>query len=119
MNMKYLKTIIFEFIVLLSLLLINTCLYYFNIISDNTNNIFEIFIFIITFILTGIYISRRCNNKNYLEGLKISGINIILFLLLSLLFRYKLNIKIIIYYLLIIIFTVIGSLIGKFLKKKK
>ena len=61
--MKYIKTIIFEFIVLLSLLLINTCLYYFNIISDNTNNIFEIFIFIITFILTGIYISRRCNNK--------------------------------------------------------
>ena len=91
--MKYLKTFIFEFIILISLTLITTILYYFNITNNNINNVFKIIIFIITFLLSGIYIGRRAKQKYYIEGLKISGINIILFLLLSLLFKYDFNIK--------------------------
>ena len=109
--MKYLKTITFEIILLLILSIISSILFYFDIISD-----INIIIFIITFLLSGIYISKLSNKKYYLEGIKISLINIILFLLISLIFKYKINF---LYYLLIIITTIIGSLIGRLFKKKK
>ena len=109
--MKYLKTISFEIILLLILLIISSTLFYFDIIPN-----INIIIFIITFILSGIYISRRSNKKYYLEGLKIALINILLFLLISLIFKCKINV---IYYLLIVISSIIGSLIGRLFKKKK
>ena len=117
--MKYIKTIIFESIFFVSLTLILTILYYFNIINSNLNNIFKIIIFIITFLLSGIYIGKRSNKKYYLEGLKISFINIILFILISLLLKNNFNIKQFIYYLLIIIITTFGSIISINLKKYK
>ena len=117
--MKYIKTMIFEFTILIISTLILTILYYFNIISSNINNILKIIIFIITFLLSGIYIGKRANKKYYFEGLKISVINIILFLLLSLLFKYKFNISQILYYLLIIFICTLGSIIvGNFKKSK-
>lgn len=117
--MKYLKTIAFEFIVLIILTLINTILYYFDLINSNANGIIKIIIFIIVFLLSGIYIARRSNKKYYLEGLKISGINILLFLLISLLFKYNFNFKQILYYLLIILITTLGSIIGGNFRKNK
>ena len=59
--MKYLKTISFEIILLLILLIISSTLFYFDIIPN-----INIIIFIITFILSGIYISRIINKKYYL-----------------------------------------------------
>ena len=117
--MKYLKTILFEFIIFISLTLLNSILYYFNITSSNINTIFKIIIFIITFILTGIYISKRSSKKYYLEGLKISGINILLFLIIMLIIKYKFNFKLVLYYLILIITTTLGSLLGGLFKKKK
>ena len=117
--MKYLKTIIFEFILLICLTLLLTILYYFNIISSNINNIFKIVSFIVTFFLTGVYISKRSNRKYYLEGLKISGINIAIFLLISLIFKFKFSLQIILYYLIITITITIGSIIGSLFKKNK
>ena len=117
--MKYLKTIIYEVILLISLTLISTILYYFNITSNNINKIVNIIIFIITFILSGIYIGKRSSKKFYLEGLKISGINIGLFLIITLIFRLGFNYKNIIYYLIIILLTIFGSILGSLLKKKK
>lgn len=116
--MKYLKTFIFEFVLLIILTLIISIFYYFNIISNNINNILKIVIFISTFLLSGIYISRRSSKKYYLEGLKISAINIIIFLLLSLIFKYEFNIKLILYYLLLTLITTLGSIIGGNFKKK-
>ena len=117
--MKYLKTLLFEFIILIISTLIITILYYFNISSNSLNNIFKIVIFIITFLLSGIYISRKSNKKYYIEGLKIALINILLFALLSLVFKLGFNIKQIIYYTLIILITTIGSIIGGNTKKNK
>ena len=117
--MKYLKTMLFEFIILIILTLINTVLYYFNITSTNVNSIFKVLIFVITFMLTGIYISRRSNKKNYIEGFKIAGINILLFLILALLIKYKFNLKLVLYYLLLTLTVVFGSITGKLFKKKK
>ena len=117
--MKYLKAIILEFIILISITLVTTILYYFDIISSNINNVFKIITFLIMFIVSGIYIAKNSNKKYYLEGLKLAGINILLFLLLSLLFKYKFNIKQVIYYLLLAITVVLSSIMGGNMKKKK
>ena len=117
--MKYLKTLIFETIIYISFTLIITTLYYFDIINTNTNNILKIIIFIITFFLVGVYTSKFINKKYYLQGIKVSIINIILFLLLSFLFKYNFNIKQILYYFLIIIITTFSSIIGGKIRKKK
>ena len=61
--MKYIKTMIFEFSILIISTLVLTILYYFNIINSNVNNILKILIFIITFILSGMYIGKQTNKK--------------------------------------------------------
>lgn len=108
--MLYLKTILYEFILTIILLLINSILTYFNI--QINNNI----LYCIIYIFTGIYISKLSNKKYYIEGLKISVINIILFSIFTLIFKSKFNI---IYYLFIFILTIFGCFIGKFFKIKK
>ena len=117
--MKYLKTFIFEVILLIGLTLIISIFYYFNIINSDINSILKIIIFIFTFLLSGIYISRRSSKKYYLEGLKISGINIFLFIICSLIFKSGFNIKQILYYFLLIFITTLGSIIGSNFKKNK
>lgn len=117
--MKYLKTIAFEFIVLLILTLISTTLYYFDIIGTTANNTIKIISFIIIFMAAGIYIGKNSTKKGWLEGLKISGINILIFIILSLLFKYNFNIMQFIYYLITSVTVVLGSMIGINFKKKK
>lgn len=117
--MKYLKTIIFEFIVLLVLTLLTTIFYYFNLIDSGANNIFKIISFIVIFILTGIYIGKNSTKKGWLEGLKISGINILLFLIIALISRYGFNLRQFIYYLILTLTTVLGSMAGINFRKKK
>lgn len=115
--MKYLKTLGLEFILLIVLTLINVILYYFNIISSNIYSIFKIMIFIVSFLVSGIYISKKSNKKFYLEGLKIAVINIIIFLLISLITKYNFNLKQLLYYLCIVLTTMFGSILGG-LKRK-
>ena len=117
--MKYLKTIGFEFVLILIFTLIYTILYYFNIVSSSFNSTLKLTSFILIFVLTGIHIGRLSNKKGWFEGLKIALITIAIFLGLSILFKYKINIKEIIYYLITIVTLVISSMIGINFKKKK
>ena len=68
--------------------------------------------------LRGIYIGNRTNKKGYLEGLKVGIISIIIFLIISYLaFDKVINIKNIIFYFILLISSVLGSMIG--INKKK
>ena len=116
--MKYLKTIIFEFTILIISILIISILYYFDLISFKTSNVLKMITFIITFFASGIYISNKSNKKYYLEGIKISIINILLFLLLTLLFKYNFNFKKVVYYIILSFTVVLGSM-SRNLKKRK
>ena len=78
--MKYLKTTVYEFILILIFTLIYTILYYFNITSTSFNNALKIISFILIFVLTGIRIGRLSNKKGWLEGLKMALITIVIFL---------------------------------------
>lgn len=115
--MKYLKSIMFFFCFLLISNIIITILYYFNITGSSFNNILKIIIFILSFIGVGINIGRKTNKKGWLEGLKIAGILIAFFLIISLILRYDFNIKQIIYYIVCAVTIVLGSMIGINFKK--
>lgn len=117
--MKYLKTMLFMFASIIILNLITTILYYFNITNEVVNNILKIISFVITFILSGIYIGKNSMKKGWFEGLKIALITIFIFLIISLICKYNFNIWQVIYYIIMSFTVVLGSMIGISIKKIK
>ena len=104
---------IFIYFTIFSLIL--SILYYFSIINNNILNYLRIIGFIIILYFNSDKESKRSNNFDILNGLLL-GISIILiFIIISLLIKYKINTKLIIYYILILLV----SLLGSFRKKKK
>lgn len=111
--LKYLKALLYIIISILTLNIFISAFYYFNIIKDNTLTILRIITIIISMFIGGIYIGNKTNKKGYLEGIKISLIMIILLFLISYLgFGKSIKINTLIYYLIILISTTIGSMIG-------
>ena len=56
--------------------------------------------------------SKKSNNKGYLKGLLFSAICILILTLFSLIFKFYLNINSLIYYIILIISTTFGSMLG-------
>lgn len=116
--MKYLKSLLYVLITLLSLTLITNIFYYFNVIGSNTIKYLNLIIPVLSLIVGGIYIGRLGTNKGYLEGLKVGDIVILLFLTFSFLGLNKdINIKNIIYYIVLLLTSAFGGIIG--INKKK
>ena len=122
--MKYLKKLGFSFIYIISSLLILTFiitfLNYFNIISDKVISIFKILIPIISLFIGGFYIGKNSNSKGYLEGLKLGVIfSLILIIFNYLAFDYSFKLKYLLFYLIIITSSILGSMIGINKRKKQ
>lgn len=65
----------------------------------------------------GIGIGRKSSKKGYLEGLKLGGIIILSLLLINLLFIRTFSLSILMYYLIILASSIIGSMIGINIKR--
>ncbi|MBR6690644.1 MAG: TIGR04086 family membrane protein [Bacilli bacterium] len=120
--MKYLKNLgmsfIYIIVTILVLTFITTILSYFNILNDKITSIIKIIIPIISMLIGGFYIGKKSLKKGFLEGLKLGGI----FSLILIIFNYlALNIsfkfKYLLFYLILIITSILGSMIG--INKKK
>lgn len=115
--MKYLKTLgkmtgIMILMLLIFTLLITT-INYFNVIGKNWVTILEIVFPILTFFIGGFYVGKESNQNGWLEGLKLSIIFIVLMILFNYLgLRNHLELKNIIYYLILTITCIFGSIIG-------
>lgn len=121
-KMKFIKnslfSIIFIIISLIVLTFILTLFSYFNIFNDKTVSIFKIIIPIISLLIGGYYIGKNSNEKGWLEGLKLSIVFIILLIIFNLIFfKQGINIKNILYYIIMTISTIFGSMIGISMKK--
>lgn len=121
--MKYLKKLGFSFIYIISSILVITffitLLNYFNIISDKIISIFKILIPIISLFIGGFYIGRHSNSKGYLEGIKLGTIFSIFLLIFNFLaFSNPFKFKYLLFYLIIIISTILGSMVGINTKKR-
>lgn len=106
---KYIKPLI---IFLISLIIIPFILTILNLLKLETNKTFIIIISSILMFIIGIILGRKSNNKGYLKGLLFSTISILLLTILSLIFKFTLNINSLIYYIILIVSTTFGSMLG-------
>lgn len=100
------------------LTLIVTTLSYFDFLNKNINNYLKIVIPIISVLIGGFYLGKRSKEKGWLEGLKLGGIFLLLLFIFSYLgFQKSFRLKDIIYYLILLVSSILGSMIG--INKKK
>ena len=116
--MKYIKCLGINIILFLILNLVITIISYFDLLNLKGVNIIKSIILVITFLISGIYIGKISKSKAYLEGIKISLLFILISLLSILLFKLDFSYKTLLNYLLIIIISILGSIIGINIKKK-
>lgn len=115
--MKYLKNLSLSFlyiiIPILTLTFLITILSYFNIINDKVVSIFKILIPIISILIGSIYIGKHSKKKGFLEGLKL-GVIFSLFLIIFNIFVFNnfFKLKYLLFYTIIIITSILGSMIG-------
>ena len=108
---NYLKgTLIIIICLFISSILVNT-FYYFDIISNNSINYLKMILSIFIFFIGGLYIGKKSTTKGYINGLKLSLIIVILYIIMGLIFN---NIKIsrIIFYIIICTCITFGAMIG-------
>ena len=115
--MNYLKKFGLSLVYIIGITLVSTFLItllnYFNIISGTTLTISKILILVISLFIGGVVTGRRSSKKGWLEGLKLA----LIFLVIIILFNYlglgnTPKIKNILYYSIIIISCIFGSIIG-------
>ncbi len=109
---KYGLRLIYTILSILLSLLALTTIYYFNGISENTYKILKLIILLINIFISSFILGKKATHKGYLEGLKLAGILITIFLILSILTKQTLKLTIIIYYLIITFTSTLGSMIG-------
>lgn len=93
--------------------LLATLLHYLNWIGSKTLSVIEIIIPLLALFLGGFQMGKRSKQKGWLEGLKIGGI----FLIVLILFQYlglqiHFSVKTILFYILIMVSSVFGSMLG-------
>lgn len=119
--MKYLKKLKFLWPFCLFILIFTLLLSLINFIIPQSFNLNKVLILVILnlyFLLYNIKIGKTLENNAYLNGLKVSGITIlILYLLGSFLTSFKLSLARLIYYLIISLSIILGNVIG--INKKK
>lgn len=98
--------------------LLITLLHYLNWIGSKTLSILEIMIPFFSLFIGGFWMGRKSNKKGWLEGLKLG----LLFLFILILFQYlglqmKFELKTLLFYVLILISSIFGGMIG--ISKKK
>lgn len=115
--MKYLKKLGISLLYILASILILTFIvtvfYYFDLMSDKTLSIFKIIIPVFSMLLGGVIIGRKSNKSGYIEGLKLGLITSILLIIFNFLaLDNSFKIKYILFYIILIISSILGSMIG-------
>ena len=111
MLMNYLKSFIWSLGIFLSSIIILTIFNYFNILNGTILKVLELFIPLISIFIGSYKLVKTSNQKGYIEGLKYSGIWIIIFLLFNIITK---NITLIgiLYLILMILIGVFASILG-------
>lgn len=113
---KYLMSFITTILSIIITLLLITTIYYFNLINQSTYNILKIIFLLLSLLINSFILGKTSTKKGYLEGIKLSSPLIILFIFISLITNQFKPISFI-YYLIILLTTIFGSMIGISTKK--
>lgn len=101
--------------IIISLFLL-TILYYYNYISDSTYSFLKILIVLIIIFIGSFRLGNMAINKGYMEGVKISLLIVLLLLSITIIFS-NFQIKLLLYYTMIISTSILGSTSGIYKKR--
>lgn len=109
--MSYIKSILFNILELFLLIFIITILYYYNLINEKTFNILKLVILLLSIFINSFILGKNTKKKKYIEGI-IYGIILISILLIITLILSKIKIQLLVYYPMILLTSILGSMIG-------
>lgn len=113
--MSYIKAIILNILELFILLFLITILYYFNLINEKTFSILKLIILLFSIFINSFILGKNTKKKKYLEGI-IYGVILITILLIFTIILSKIKIKLLVFYPLILITSILGSIMSKIKK---
>jgi len=120
--MKYFKKILKSFLFAAGSIIILTFLFtvlnYFDIINGKVMSIAKVIIPLFSLALGGFIMSKNANKNGWLEGAKIGLIIILLIAIGNLIFNQGINTKDFIFYALLLISAIFGSMFGINMKKE-
>lgn len=96
--------------IVISLIFLTT-FYYFDLIGDTFFSFLELITITINIFVNSFILGKKSNKNGYLEGAKFGGLIVLLFFIITLLFS-KFHMNILIYYLIILVTAILGSMIG-------
>ena len=110
---KILKTSAIYLIIICASSLLIAILNYFNIISSNAITIIDTIIMVVIFAVLGFINGKKAEKKGYLTGLKVGGLLSLILLIFSfILFKSDIRFSSFIYYLILIVSCIFGSMLG-------
>ena len=111
--LNYVKGFAYILVPFLLLTIFITLFYYFNLFSPAVVKYLKMIVPILSMLIGGIYIGRRSKEKGWLEGLKVGLIFLVFLFLFSYLgFQEEMHLRTWIYYLILLISSMLGSMIG-------
>ena len=119
MIINYLKSFALTILIIFGGAIITTLLEYF---TNNTHvliNILKIITILLSIFIPTFILGKKSERKGYLEGLKYGAILIVLSLILNIIFKTKFNFDIIIYFIIMLVSAMLGSMMGINFKKNK
>ena len=111
---KYLIPIGYSLGIILVGTLISSILYYFSITTDKLNTIFLYSIGILSIFIGSLKLGKNLKHKGIITGLiYFTGFLILMLFLTLFIFRIRVGAKNLIYYLVLLVFSLLGGILGK------
>ena len=119
MIINYLKSFALTILIIFGGAIITTLLEYFTNNTQVLINVLKIITILLSIFIPTFILGRKSERKGYLEGLKYGTILIVLSLILNIIFKTKFNFDIIIYFIIMLVSAMLGSMMGINFKKNK
>ena len=113
------KIVITTILSIIILGFILTILYYFDVINNNIYNIMKMIIVLLSLFINAYLLGKSSNKYGLVEGLKLGGIILIIMLILKITTNSSFDIRTIIYSIILLLTSSIGSIIGINKKENK
>lgn len=114
---KYLKAFIYTFGIILISMIVITLFSYFNILNVKLINVLKLIVIISSIFIGAFIIGKNSLKKGYLEGIKYGLMFIGIIFIINIIFIKELQLSLIIYYLIILVSSILGSMFGINFKK--
>ena len=106
------KIIITTLLSIIILGFILTILYYFDIINNNIYNIMKMVIVLLSLFINAFFLGKNSTKYGLVEGLKLGAIFLIIMFIIKIFTSNSFDIRTVIYSIIILLTTSIGSVIG-------